>query len=133
MAKTADKSKLGEGGTLQGKEGHHNGLPSEVILKGDQEIRYHPGRNDSVHFHDDSKELKCVVPQTEWMPALHKLRTWQVQSWQYLDRKRGTLVRITAGKNEEGQFDFTICLTKHFDKTEPGPTLANLEKFTFPK
>jgi len=127
---------MGEGGTIQGKEGHHVGLPSETILRSEQQLRYHESKGE-VHFHADAdadadaKKLKCAVPVAEWFSALNKLKTWQMQAWQYLDRKRGTLLRITAGKNEEGQFDMICSLTLAVENIEPGPVLSALEKFTF--
>jgi len=121
------KSKLGKGGTIQGA----SPTPSEPIQRVAQELRFHESGGE-VHFHDDSdKRLKCAIPVAEWFSAWNKLKSLQIQNWQYLDQKRGTLLKVTVGKADDGKLDASVTLTKEFDDTSPGPVYEALEKFTF--
>jgi hypothetical protein len=127
--KNEDTIKVEEskGGTLdpQQKPAEKPSIPTVAPLS--QKIRYHE-KDGNVHFHLDDEGLKVNVPVADWWGAWEQLKNLRVTEWKYIDHKRGTMLKVTAGLDSSGNFE--VCPTVTQLSQGAGGIFQKLDDFT---
>jgi hypothetical protein len=90
-------------------------------------IRYHLN-GGFIHFHDDQSKLRVAIPVAEWWCALESLKHLRDEDFRYIDHDAGTMLEVSAGINENNQFDIIPEVKKV--SSGVGPIFKKLEAFT---
>ena len=101
------------------KKSSKSGSPVEI-----GSLRVHESGGE-IHFHDDSKKLKCAVPVSTWYLAWSNLWKNISESWMFADMKNKTCISAKI-IIQDGQADIDICV----EPLEVSQALTDINKFT---
>jgi len=123
-----DKLELGqaEGGVLESHP-HAGGLNLPAVGPLETPLRYHL-KDGFVHFHEEKSKLRVAVPVAEWWRALESLKNLRDERYRYVDHDAGTMLEVTAGVNQDNQFE--IIPKVHAISSGIGPIFEKLRTFT---